>query len=58
VRGAANALTKAGDPSVVVDVVSSVLEAPSVAGGGDTLTLELAAALLPLTVGRCSFTPG
>ena len=48
VRGAAEALGKSGDPSVVVDVVSAVMEAPQVAGGEDTLTLELAAALLPL----------
>ena len=51
VRGVAGALNKAGDPSVVVDVVRSVLDAPQVAGAGagETLTLELAAALLPLT---------
>jgi hypothetical protein len=51
VRGVADALSKAGDPSVIVDVVRSVLDAPQVAGGGggETLTLELAAALLPLT---------
>ena len=36
--------------------MSSVLEAPAVAGGGDTLTLELAAALLPLTAGRYRLT--
>ena len=65
IRGVADALRKSGDPSVVVDVITSVLQAPQVAGGGggggngprmggggggDTLTLELAAALLPLTV--------
>lgn len=58
VRGVADALRKAGDPSVIVDVVRSALEAPQVASageaggsGGETLlTLELASALLPLTV--------
>ena len=47
-RGVAETLAKSGDQSAVVDVATSALDAPAVAGGHETLTLELAAALTPL----------
>ena len=49
VRGAAAALTRAGDDSAVVDVCRGALESRTATNpGGDALTLELAAALVPL----------
>jgi katanin p80 WD40 repeat-containing subunit B1 len=49
VRGAAAALTRAGDDSAVVDVCRAALESRTATNpGGDALTLELAAALVPL----------
>lgn len=47
-RGVAETLAKSGDQSAVVDVATAALDAPAVAGGHETLTLELAAALTPL----------
>ena len=49
VRGAAAALTRAEDDSAVVDVCRAALESRTATNpGGDALTLELAAALVPL----------
>jgi len=47
-RGVAETLAKSGDQSAVVDVATAALDAPAVAGGHETLTLELAASLTPL----------
>jgi katanin p80 WD40 repeat-containing subunit B1 len=46
-RGVAETLVKSGDQSAVVDVATAAMDAPVVAGGHETLSLELAAALTP-----------